>query len=130
SLQRVYHALPFIAVSVVGLVSLGGLFYEEIFGLDERQRGFLSAAVEPAQLLGLVIGIPIATKLMARDAGLVLRMLAGLAFVVASAWVVFALAPNIGVAVAANVVISGCIGILLPGAYAVMSLAIPAKVRS
>jgi ABC-type branched-subunit amino acid transport system ATPase component/MFS family permease len=130
SLQRIFHALPFIAVSVVGLLTLGGLFYQEVFDLDERARGFLAAAVEPAQLLGLVIGIPLATKLMARDPGLVLRMLAVLSFIVASAWVVFALAPNIVVAVGANVVISGCMGILLPGTYAVLSLAIPAKVRS
>ncbi|MFP3901182.1 MAG: ATP-binding protein, partial [Acidimicrobiia bacterium] len=130
SLQRVFHALPFIAISIVGLLTLGALFYEEVFNLDERARGFLSASVEPAQLLGLVIGIPIATRLMARDPALVLRMLSGLAFVVASAWVVFALAPNLGVAVGANVVISGCMGILLPGTYAIMSLAIPAKVRS
>ena len=31
---------------------LASLFYEEVFDLDERARGFVAAAVEPAQLLG------------------------------------------------------------------------------
>ena len=34
TLRRIYYALPFLAVAVVGLLTLGGLYYEEVFNLD------------------------------------------------------------------------------------------------
>ncbi|HEX8803510.1 MAG TPA: MFS transporter, partial [Acidimicrobiales bacterium] len=130
TLRRIFIALPFLAVSVVGLLTLGSLFYEEIFGLDERARGFLSAGIEPAQLVGLILGIPLATRLMAKDPGLVLTFLAVASGVVAVAWVGFAFAPNIGIAVVCNAIISASLAVIAPGTYAALSLAVPAKVRS
>jgi ABC-type branched-subunit amino acid transport system ATPase component/MFS family permease len=131
SLRRIFYALPFLAVAVVGLGTLGGLYYEQAFGLDERARGFLSAGVDGgAQLVGLLVGIPLAAKLSARDPGLVLRFLAVVSCVIAVAWAVFALAPVLGVAVAAHAIVSAGFFLLVPGAYAVISLAVPAKVRA
>src|SRR5262249_17001422 len=49
---------------------------------------------------------------------------------VSVAWVVFAEAPNLPVAIAMNLVISGALGLLVPGIYSVLSLAIPPKVRA
>jgi ABC-type branched-subunit amino acid transport system ATPase component len=60
----------------------------------------------------------------------VMRFLAVIACVVAGAWVVFALAPVLALAVVANAVISAAFFLLIPGIFAVLSLAIPAKVRS
>jgi ABC-type branched-subunit amino acid transport system ATPase component/MFS family permease len=130
TLRRVFMALPFLAVSVVGLLTLGSLFYEDVFDLDERARGFLAAGVEPAQLAGLVLGIPLATRLMARDPGLVLKFLALAAGISSVAWVAFALAPNLVVAVVANAVISASLAVIAPGAATALSLAVPPKVRS
>ena len=46
-------------------------------------------------------------------------------------WVApLATAPNIGVAIAANAVVEGSFFLLIPGIYAVLSLAVPAKVRA
>jgi ABC-type branched-subunit amino acid transport system ATPase component/predicted MFS family arabinose efflux permease len=130
TLRRVFAALPFLALSIVGLLTVGSLFYQEIFGLNEVQRGAVAAAAEPAQILGFIIGIPIATRLLARDPGLVLRFLAGVTGIVAVAWIVFSQAPNLPVAIAMNIVISGALGLLVPGIYSVLSLAIPPKVRA
>jgi ABC-type branched-subunit amino acid transport system ATPase component/MFS family permease len=131
SLRRIFVALPFVAIAIVGFVLLGGLFYEEIFGLDERARGFVIAGIEgPAHLIGLLLGIPLATKLLAGGPGRVLRFLAYVATVVSVAWVLFALAPTLPLAIAANAVVSGGLFLLIPGIFAVLSLAIPAKVRS
>jgi branched-chain amino acid transport system ATP-binding protein len=58
------------------------------------------------------------------------RFLANMSVVVAGGLVVFATAPNIAVAIAANAVISGSFFMLIPGIYAVLSLAVPAKVRA
>ncbi|HKX69851.1 MAG TPA: MFS transporter [Acidimicrobiales bacterium] len=131
SLRRIFYALPFLAIAVVGLLTLGGLYYDEVFNLDERARGFVAAGIEGgAQLVGLIVGIPVATRLMLKGPGHVVRFLANMSLIVAGGLVVFATAPNIGVAIAANAVISGSFFMLIPGIYAVLSLAVPAKVRA
>ena len=72
-----------------------GLYYEEIFDLDERARGLLAAGLEgAAQLAGLLIGIPLATRLMAKGPGHVLRFLAQVSVGIAVAWAVFAAGPQ------------------------------------
>ena len=131
SLRRIFYALPFLAIAVVGLLTLGGLYYDEVFNLDERARGFVAAGIEGgAQLVGLMVGIPVVTRLMLKGPGHVVRFLANMSLIVAAGLVIFATAPNIGVAIAANAVISGSFFMLIPGIYAVLSLAVPAKVRS
>src|SRR5262249_57617719 len=131
SLRRVFFALPFLAVAVIGLASLGSLYYQEVYGLGEVGRGFLAACIEGgAQLVGLMIGLPLATRLLAKGAGHVLRFLAHVSVVIAFGWVVFALAPWLPLAIAANAIISASFFLLVPGIYTVLSLAVPAKVRS
>ena len=56
SLRRIFFALPFLAASLVGFASLASLLYQQKFGLDVVQRGWVAAAAEPAQLVGLAIG--------------------------------------------------------------------------
>jgi ABC-type branched-subunit amino acid transport system ATPase component/sugar phosphate permease len=128
--RRIFYSLPFLAVSIVGLLTLGSLFYDEAFGLSEVERGFVAAASEPAQLIGYLIGIPIATRLLARDPGLVLKFLAVVAVIASVAWVAFSQAPNIPFAIATNVIISGTLGLLVPGIFTAISLAVPPKVRA
>ncbi len=130
SLRRIWYAMPFLAVSFVGFVSLAALLYEDVYNLDERARGFVAAGVEPMQLVGLVIGARIATRLLQRDPGLVLKFQAGVSFVVGGLLVLFALVPNVYLAVLVNGLISAVLAILLPGILAVLSLAIPARARA
>jgi ABC-type branched-subunit amino acid transport system ATPase component/predicted MFS family arabinose efflux permease len=130
TLRRIFAALPFVALSIVGLLTVGSLFYQDIFGLNEVQRGVIAAVAEPAQIVGFFIGIPIATRLMARDPGLVLKFLAGVTGFIAVVWVAFSQAPNLPVAIGCNILISGSLGLLVPGIYSVLSLAVPPKVRS
>jgi len=56
SLRRIWYSLPFLAVALIGFASLSSVLYEQVFDLDERARGFVAAAVEPAQLIGLIVG--------------------------------------------------------------------------
>ena len=101
TLRRLYVALPFVAVAIVGLLTLSGLYYEEVFELDERARGFTSAGLEgAAQLVGLMFGIPLTTRLMAKGPGNVVRFLGKVSFGIAAAWVAFALSPTLPVAIA------------------------------
>jgi branched-chain amino acid transport system ATP-binding protein len=130
TLRRIWYSLPFLAASVIGLVSLTSLYYEQVFHLSESQRGFVAAVAEPAQIVGITLGIPLASRLMLKDPGLGLRLLSIVAVGIAGAWITFALAPVLGVAIGANILISGLSALLAPGIFASLSLAIPPKVRS
>ncbi|MEO7573488.1 MAG: MFS transporter [Acidimicrobiales bacterium] len=130
TLRRIWASLPFLAASIIGLVTLTSLYYEEVFGLSESERGFVAAATEPAQFLGIILGIPLAARLMTKDPGQGLRMLSIVAVGMGAAWVALALAPVLAVAVIANIVVSGLAALLAPGIFAALSLAIPPKVRS
>ncbi len=77
-----------------------------------------------------MLGIPLASRLMLKDPGLGLRMLSLVAVGIGGAWIAFALAPVLAVAVVANIMISGLAALLAPGIFASLSLAIPPKVRS
>ena len=60
TLRRIWYSLPFLAASVIGLASLTSLYYEEVFNLSESERGFVAAIAEPAQIVGIMLGIPLA----------------------------------------------------------------------
>ena len=90
----------------------------------------MAAAAEPAQFVGLLIGIPIATRLMRRDPGLVLRFVAAAGTISAVAFVIFSQTRILGIAIAMNVLVSGVIAVVAPAIFAALSLAIPPKVRS
>jgi ABC-type branched-subunit amino acid transport system ATPase component/predicted MFS family arabinose efflux permease len=130
TLRRIWYSLPFLAASFIGLVTLTSLFYEHVFHLDDYQRGLVAAFAEPGQMVAILLGIPLASRLMLRDPGLGLRLLAVLGIVIAAAWTAFALAPTLGIAIAMNFIVSGLSSLLVPGIFASLSLAIPPKVRS
>jgi branched-chain amino acid transport system ATP-binding protein len=131
SLRRIWYSLPFVAgVIFVGLGALFSLFYEEEFGLNEAQRGLVAAVTEPFQILGLLVGIPVANKLMRRDPALVLRLLALMGVVISSAFAGLALAPTLPVVVGLHLFIAGVGAVLQPGAYALVSLVTPPRARS
>ena len=130
TLRRIWYSLPFLAASLIGFVSLAALLYEEVFDLDERARGFVAASTEPIQLVGLIVGARVATRLLARGPEHVLGFLSRTAVLVAVSLCVFATAPNIGVAIAANMVITGALAVIGPGILACLSLAIPPRARS
>ncbi len=130
TLRRIWFSLPFLAAAVIGIASLTAIFYEEAFGLSEAERGFVAALTEPAQLVGITLGIPLAAKLMTGDPGRGLRLLSVVGVLIAACWVTLATAPVLWVAVLSNILISGLAALLTPGIFASLSLAIPPKVRS
>ncbi len=130
TLRRIWYSLPFLAASFFGLATLTSLFYDQIFHLDDFQRGIVGALVEPAQIVAILLGIPLAARLMLRDPGLALRMLAVIGIGIALAFVGFALAPWLWFAITMHAIITGLSALLVPAIFAVLSLAIPPKVRS
>ena len=130
TLRRIFMAMPFLAISIVGFGVLASLFYEDVFDLDERARGFIAAGVEPAQLLGLMVGAGVGVKLVSRDPSLILRLLAVAAFVGSVFVVGFALSPTVWMAVGFSALIYFSFAILGPGLAAALSLAIPPRARA
>ena len=130
ALRRIFVALPFLAASIAGFASLASLQYQQTFHLDAVHRAYLLAPIQLFNLLGLAIGAVIATRLAARDIGLVFRMLA-VASVIASGFaVLFALAPNVPIAFIGNAGIDMSLAVVGPGVLASLSLAIPSRTRS
>ena len=130
SLRRIWYALPFAAVVIVGLGSLFSIFYEEEFGLNSAQRGFAAAITEPAQIFGLVAGIPIANRLLRKDPALVLRFVAVVGVVVAACFATLSVTPYLAVVIVMNMLIAAAAAVLSPGVYSVLSLALPPRARS
>jgi ABC-type branched-subunit amino acid transport system ATPase component len=129
-LRRIWYALPFLSAALIGFVSLAALFYEQEFGLNEVARGSVAACVEPLQLVGLIIGARFATRWIVTDPGRIMRFLAHIAVGASVLAAVFALAPNLGVAIAANAAITAGLAVVAPGIIAALSLAIPPRTRS
>ncbi|MGQ0434777.1 MAG: MFS transporter [Microthrixaceae bacterium] len=131
SVRRVWHSLPFLAVAIVGLNSLTSIFYEEAFGLNEAERGFIAATVEPFQLIGIAVFIPLSLRLVARRGpGIVLKIIAVTGTIAALCLVALALAPNVGVAIAANIATVSVLGSVVPGLYTTLSLVLPPRART
>jgi len=130
TLKRIFVSLPWFAASLFGLASFYSLYYDEIFGLNEADRGFLFALVEPAQIVGALYGIKLANRLFARDPGLILKLLAVGGCGVAAGLLVMAGAPNLGVAIAGQAVASASSAPLTAGLYATMSLVTPPRIRA
>ena len=129
-LRRIFAAMPFLAVSLVGFDALNILFLEEIFGLDVRARAIFGAALAPLSVIGLIIGARVGTRLLARGPGLVLRFLALTAVIQGCLAAIYALSPNLGIAFAAAATFIICGAILGPGIFAVLSMAAPPRARS
>ena len=130
TLRRIWYSLPFLAAAFFGLATLTSLYYDQIFHLDDFQRGIVGALVEPAQIVAILLGIPLASRLMLKNPGSALRMLAVVGLGIAGAWIVFAISPWLGLAIAMHAVITALSALLVPAIFAVLSLAIPPKVRS
>ena len=75
TLRRIWFSLPFLAASVIGLASLTSIYYEEVFHLSESQRGFVAASAEPFGVIGIMVGISLASRLILKDPGMGLRLL-------------------------------------------------------
>ncbi|MFM7224367.1 MAG: MFS transporter, partial [Actinomycetota bacterium] len=130
TLRRIWIALPFTFGPILGFGFLLSFYYSDVFGMNQLQRGIIAAATEPMQIVAIIIGIPLASRMMLKDPGLGLRLLSLFAVGIAVSLVGFVVAPNIWFAVLANVFASAIGALLMPGILASLSLVMPPKVRS
>lgn len=129
-LRRIFYALPMLATGIAGFASLATLQYQQTFHLDATERAFLVAPVQVFDVLGVLVGALVASRLAATGMHRVFNFLAVAAVVAAGFAVLFALAPSVPVAFVANAGIEGALAVVAPGVLAALSLAIPARARS
>jgi branched-chain amino acid transport system ATP-binding protein len=130
TLRRIWYSLPFLATAFIGLSVLTSLYYDHVYHLNVAARGFINAGTQPGAVLGILVGVPLASRLMLQDPGIGLRLLAVVGVFVAGAFALFAVTPYLWLAILMNVFVVAIISLLTPGIFAALSLAIPPKVRS
>lgn len=130
TLRRIWYALPFIAGSLLGFGTLVSLYYEEIFNLNAGQRGIIAAIGAPLAAMGLIVGIPLAGRLMLQDPGIGLRLVAVVGVFMGGGFIVIAAARQLWIAVIAGLFLRAVGALILPSVFAALSLCIPPKVRS
>lgn len=130
TIRRIWVAVPFLAVVLFGVPNLLALVYEDVFGLDSAARGAIAAGVEPLQVLGVFVAMPLVAKVAMRDPGFLLRFVAIIGVVDGVLLVILAYAPNVAVAVAMHALLAASIGTLAPAFFALISIVAPARVRA
>jgi MFS family permease len=131
SAKRIYLSLPFLAASLIGLLVLVNLYYDEVFHVSPAGRGLIAGFItEPFQIAGLIFGFVIVQRISAKNPGRALSLLGVCGVFQGACIVVMAAAPNLAVAVAANALLAAGQALLLPGVLAVISMAIPPRMRT
>lgn len=130
TLRRIWMAVPFLAVALFGIPNLLALIYEDLFGLSELDRGIIAAAAEPAQIIGVIVAMPLANRVVAERPEALLRLISVVGVANGVFITVLAFAPNLAVAVAMNMLVASTVGILAPAIFALLSLVLPPRVRS
>ncbi|HET9732737.1 MAG TPA: MFS transporter [Acidimicrobiales bacterium] len=130
SARRIYYSLPFLTASALGIAQFTSLFYQQILHQDASRRGLIVSLTEPGQFIGLAVGLLVVQRLMTTDPGRTMRLIALTGIGSAGCLAVFALAPSLPWAFGAQFTYAMISSSLTPGIYAVISLAVPPRMRT
>ena len=130
SARRIYFALPFLTASSIGIGTFLSVFYDEIYDVNSAGRGVIFAMTEPVQVVGLLVGAIVMQKLITKDPGRAMTLLGFSAIGSAMCLALIALSPAIGFAIAGQLINAFIGAILSPGIFAVISLSVPARMRT
>lgn len=128
--RRIWLSVPFLGVALFGVPNLLSLVYEDVFGLNAAARGVITAAVEPLQIAGVIVSLPLVSRIAATRPQFLLRFVGVVGVVDGVLLVVLAYAPNVATAVAMHALLAASIGTLAPAFFALLSLVAPPRVRS
>ena len=130
TIRRIWCAVPFVGVTLFGVVQLLNLVYEEVFDLDSAARGAIAAGVEPLQVIGVFVAMPRVAKIAFTDPGFLLRFVAIVGVVDGVLLVILAYAPHVSIAIAMHALLAASIGTLAPAFFALISIVAPPRVRA
>jgi branched-chain amino acid transport system ATP-binding protein len=127
TLRLMYYSLPFLLGTVLGLTFYGTAYYENVFHQDAAHRALLFALAEPGAVIGLLIGLVVLPRRIAADPGKAMRVIAWLAVAAGGGAACLALAPDVAVAYAAQLVFVSASAVVIAGVYAMLSVALPTR---
>jgi branched-chain amino acid transport system ATP-binding protein len=130
TIRRLWLATPFLGLALFAVPNVLGLVYDEVYGLDAAQRGAIAAGVEPLQIVGVLVGMPVVARLAAGHPGRLLRLVAALAALDAVLLVALAYAPSLPIAIGVHCLVAGTVATLAPAFMALLSMVAPPHVRS
>ena len=130
TIRRIWLAAPFLGVALFGVANLLALIYEDVFGLTAAQRGLIAGGVEPLQIIGVFLGVPVVARLTAGRPGFLLQFVAAVAAVDGLLLVLLAFSPHVALAIGVHAFVAASIGMLAPAFMALVSLLAPPRVRS
>jgi MFS family permease len=130
TIRRIWYAAPFLAIALFGVPTLLSLVYEDVFGLGAGQRGLIAAGIEPLQIVGVVIAMPLMSTMAERGSGALLRFVALVGVIDGFLVVALSYAPHVGLAIAVHALLATSIGTLAPAFLALVSLVAPPHIRS
>ncbi len=112
---------------MLGLTFYATAYYENVFHQDAAHRALLFGLAEPGAVIGLVIGMVVLPRRIAADPGKAMRTIAWLAVAAAAGAACLALAPDVAVAYAAQLVFASASAVVIAGVYAMLSVALPTR---
>lgn len=130
TLRRIWYAVPFLGIALFGIPNLLSLVYKDVFDLNPAARGLIAAGIEPLQILGVVLGLPLVGRMSERRPDFLLRFIAIVGVIDGLILVVLAYAPNVATAVLMHAILATTIGTLAPAFGAMLSLIAPPRCRS
>ena len=93
-------------------------------------RGLIAAGIEPLQILGVFVGMPVVARIAATRPEFLLRFVAVVGVADGILLVVLAYAPQLWMAIGVHALLAASIGTLAPAFFALVSLVAPPRVRS
>ncbi len=130
TVRRIWMAVPFLGIALFGIPNLLSLLYEDVFGVNAAGRGFIAAGIEPLQILGVFVGMPVVARIAATRPEFLLRFVAVVGVADGILLVVLAYAPQLWMAIGVHALLAASIGTLAPAFFALVSLVAPPRVRS
>jgi branched-chain amino acid transport system ATP-binding protein len=130
TLRRIWYAVPFLGIALFGIPNLLSLIYKDVFDINSAGRGAIAAGIEPLQVVGVIIGLPIVARMSERSPGFLLRFIALVGVFDGLVLVVLAYSPNVWLAIAMHSILATTIGTLAPAFGAMLSLISPPRCRS
>jgi branched-chain amino acid transport system ATP-binding protein len=130
TIRRIWFAAPFLAIALFGIPTLLSLVYEDVFGLNAGRRGLIATAIEPLQIVGVVVAMPTMSRLAERGAGSLVKFVALVGVIDGVLVAALAYAPHVSLAVGLHAALAASVGTLVPAFLALVSLVAPPHVRA
>ncbi|MBX3284774.1 MAG: MFS transporter [Actinobacteria bacterium] len=130
TVRRIWTAVPFLGIALFGVPNLLSLLYEDVFDVDSAGRGVIAAGIEPLQIIGVFVAMPVVARIAATRPEFLLRFVAVVGVADGVLLVILANAPQLWMAIAVHALLAASIGTLAPAFFALVSLVAPPRVRS